>query len=573
MGRSASPGPTPDGGRGVRSTGRARSVPGVAGDVAVHLLDHLERSPDLIAVIDPDGEVRYLNRVARDAVSRAGLARERLSLADLVERDAFVTYQDLVRPALLRDEVWQGPLRLRLDADQERWVTVTATVGSGGSGDWLVAAARPSSLDRPHPRDQLARGRDELTGLTTRGGLAERLEVALARARRSGRPVAVAFVDLDDLKAINDQFGHYAGDVVLTEVAHRLSDAVRAIDLVARTGGDEFVVVFDGVEDDDEAEALLVRLQAAVESGAVRIDDGQVHVSVSVGIATSRGHDAPEVLLRRADAAMYDAKGERRRPPDRAEQRWADGEAPSVRDVAVALTQGHIAPGYWVVAGADRETVAGVQAVARWHGPDGTWRPAAEFAPLVARTGVGFSLELAILDQVVADAPTWHPQPGRLYVHASRSFLERRGVARFFAEVVGRGGLPAAKLGLVVAADDVVGRLELVQRPLWELHELGVHLVVGLALTSTPMVPDLLEAVFDEVRLDPSFARAGHDADLPAIDDAVSRGHRHGMQVRLAGVGDARLAERATDLGVDLFEGPIAARLVERGPTRAPAPR
>ncbi|MFN8040817.1 MAG: diguanylate cyclase [Acidimicrobiales bacterium] len=561
MGRPGSNDPRPERG------GAATRPAAAGGEVVARLLDHLEHSPDLIAVVDPAGNVRYLNQVAQEAVARHGLDRPDLSLTDLLEPEAFLTYQDLVRPALLRDEVWQGPLRLRLDSDQERWVTMTGD-GAGGGDGWLVAAARPSSLDRPHPGDHLARGRDELTGLTTRGGLAERLEVALARARRSGRPVAVAFVDLDDLKAINDRFGHLAGDVVLTEVAHRLSDAVRAIDLVARTGGDEFVVVFDGVEDDDEAEALLVRLQAAVESGAIGIDEGLVHVSVSVGIATSAGHDAPEVLLRRADAAMYDAKGERRRPPGRDDHHW-EGEAPTVRDVAVALTQGRIAPGYWAVTTSDRSHLAGVQAAARWHGPDGIWRPAADFAPLVARTGVGFSLELAILNQVVADAPSWIPQPGRLYVHASRSFLERRGVARFFAEVVGRGGVPASSLGLVVASEDLVGRVELVQRPLWELHELGVHLVVGLGPGSPPIVPDLVEAVFDEVRLEPAFARAGlGGAGLAAIADAAGRGHRHGLQVRLAGVGDARLAERAASAGVELLEGPIAAHRVERGPER-----
>lgn len=125
----------------------------------------------------------------------------------------------------------------------------------------------------------------------------------------------------------------------------------------------------------------------------------------------------------------------------------------------------------------------------------------------------------------------------------------------------------------MVAAEDVVGRVELVQRPLWELHELGVHLVAGLGPTSPPMLPDLLEAAFDEIRLDPAFAQAcRHEAGLAAVGDAVSRGHRHGMQVRMAGIGDPVLAERAARAGADLLEGTIASPLVARGPGWSPEP-
>ncbi len=149
---------------------------------------------------------------------------------------------------------------------------------------------------------------DSLTGLANRALLLDRMEGALARARRGKTAVAVLFVDLDRFKAVNDRCGHEAGDVVLKEVANRLRAAVRETDTVARLGGDEFVVLLEGIKARQDAEPTAQRfLQSMLQ--AIDANGHRVTISGSIGIALyPEAAEDRETLIRQADAAMYDAK-------------------------------------------------------------------------------------------------------------------------------------------------------------------------------------------------------------------------------------------------------------------------
>lgn len=156
-------------------------------------------------------------------------------------------------------------------------------------------------------RDLEAR-QDVLTGLPNRRALDERLPEAMARVMRSGKPLALLFMDLDGFKAVNDDHGHDAGDALLREVARRLLEAVRQTDHVARLAGDEFVVLLEGIGEAD-ALAFAERLVARVEA-PVRLGDAQAEVSTSIGVALYGPGDVGTAaqLLKRADVAMYAAK-------------------------------------------------------------------------------------------------------------------------------------------------------------------------------------------------------------------------------------------------------------------------
>lgn len=171
------------------------------------------------------------------------------------------------------------------------------------------------ALDRAGEAARLAHQatHDPLTGVGNRAALLDRLELALARARRSGRGVAVLFCDLDDFKAINDQHGHSAGDHVLVEVAARITSAVRPSDTVCRTGGDEFVVVCEDLSDPSQAEHIAARMTQAVESTPIDLEDSALSIGVSVGLAHADPLvDEAERVLRHADLAMYVTKAARR---------------------------------------------------------------------------------------------------------------------------------------------------------------------------------------------------------------------------------------------------------------------
>jgi diguanylate cyclase (GGDEF)-like protein/PAS domain S-box-containing protein len=148
---------------------------------------------------------------------------------------------------------------------------------------------------------------DSLTGLPNRRLLSDRLDQALHRARRHGCMAAVLFLDLDRVKLINDSSGHAVGDAVLAMVGQRLAYAVRDADTVARVGGDEFVVVCEGVEDPNQVTELADRVLAIIAE-PVRVDGQEISLTASIGIATSRGDATADELLGAADMAMYEAK-------------------------------------------------------------------------------------------------------------------------------------------------------------------------------------------------------------------------------------------------------------------------
>lgn len=153
---------------------------------------------------------------------------------------------------------------------------------------------------------------DQLTGLSNRNAMSERLAVALTRATRTQETVAILFLDLDGFKQVNDNFGHAAGDAVLCEVAQRLQLAVRATDVVARFGGDEFVVLLEAEVRDDTPTLVCERIFALLQAPCVfqhGVERASAMISASIGIAKhpplpNRADD----LLRRADAAMFAAK-------------------------------------------------------------------------------------------------------------------------------------------------------------------------------------------------------------------------------------------------------------------------
>ncbi|MCO8271440.1 GGDEF domain-containing protein [Actinoplanes sp. TRM 88003] len=165
-----------------------------------------------------------------------------------------------------------------------------------------------SALREQEERLRDAALHDPLTGLPNRVLLADRMGQAGLRAtRQAGHRFAVLLLDLNGFKAVNDSLGHAAGDVLLIEVAQRLTGLLRESDTVARLGGDEFVVLLDGLPADG-AEELVRDTIATRLTEPYAIDGGRVTVGVSIGVAVSRDGADPESLLREADAAMYRAK-------------------------------------------------------------------------------------------------------------------------------------------------------------------------------------------------------------------------------------------------------------------------
>jgi diguanylate cyclase (GGDEF)-like protein/PAS domain S-box-containing protein len=269
-----------------------------------------DRSPVGIAIVDDDG--RFLE-VNDSLCTFLGLTRDRIMET---------TYDAVVHPAE-RIAAREGRSRFVREG-----ISTTNTerrfVHSDGSTRWarlsttrVVDAGRPvnlasfqdvTAIKGVEERLRHAALHDSLTGLPNRRLLEDRLDKALARRARGRHEVAVLFLDLDHVKAVNDTLGHDYGDDLLVEMSRRLERSVRSADTVARIGGDEFIVVCEDVSNITELNQLADRILEAVAE-PLRLSDEIVSITASVGIALPGPRGAtPEELLREADLAMYEAK-------------------------------------------------------------------------------------------------------------------------------------------------------------------------------------------------------------------------------------------------------------------------
>lgn len=267
-----------------------------------------ERAPLVVSIVDLEGRIVEINPAGCELLGRT--------------RDDLVgTFADaLVHPAD-RDRAINGTAR-QLDGEDARvdfrmlrpdgttwWALSKAALvdGDDDGGEAYVVTLQADITARKQLEAELARRatRDPLTGLRNRAALAEHLETALQR--RNTAAVAVMFVDLDHFKPVNDTYGHSTGDAVLCTVADRLTAAVRSEDVVARVGGDEFVVVCVGSDDDFDVAELGHRLRDAIRR-PIAVEEHIIRVGASIGIARATRRDDVATVVMRADAAAYRAK-------------------------------------------------------------------------------------------------------------------------------------------------------------------------------------------------------------------------------------------------------------------------
>jgi diguanylate cyclase (GGDEF)-like protein/PAS domain S-box-containing protein len=279
------------------------------GDIA-RLQTVLDHAPGITMVLDRDGTLRGASRafsslLGRDLESSIGVA-----LWDLAAPDdaAHVRAQFALASTVPRSHSFEArfsrsdrraPMPLRL--------TAVNLLDDRTMDGIVVTAVDITSLVTARDRlDHMAR-HDSLTDALNRMAFHERLDGAIASARRRGAPLSVLFCDIDGFKAVNDDFGHRAGDEVLVEIARRLRRATREADLVGRYGGDEFVLALvDG--DQDTLSVVLDRVRALLDAPIRLANGAELHVRTSLGWATDDRSGDAEDLLARADAAMYLSK-------------------------------------------------------------------------------------------------------------------------------------------------------------------------------------------------------------------------------------------------------------------------
>jgi diguanylate cyclase (GGDEF)-like protein len=269
----------------------------------------VDATSDFVAIFRPTGEILHLNAAVAQLLEDNRAAGGTGRLGDLLQdREGFI---DRGMAVIASTDTWHGELELLVAPDRVLPVSALGVVGRDESGeaDWVAMVARDiSGMKEAERRLRHLATSDHLTGLANRALFTERLDQVVERAGQTGRSVTVFFCDLDRFKQVNDLHGHGAGDDVLVEIANRLCAVIRGDDLVARVGGDEFVILCDGADDLDALATLADRVIESVHR-PIAVDDEAVQVGISIGVAVARGgRTTADRLLTAADQAMYRAK-------------------------------------------------------------------------------------------------------------------------------------------------------------------------------------------------------------------------------------------------------------------------
>lgn len=304
--------------RGVYSGGQLVSVQSIARDIsdrraAEELLGTIARNSPAAMYITSGGILRYVNPTFEEVsgYSADELVGVSANVKLMLEDDRDAANADII--AMLRDphNAPRAEFRVRRKDGAIRWFEVAASsIVFEGERAMLGSCIDVTERKAAERQLEIQANEDVLTGLANRRQFTHQLERAVARNRAGGPLLAVMFLDLDDFKAVNDQYGHAAGDQLLVQVGNRLRTCVRPSDLVARLGGDEFTILLEGVATAAEAREIAHRIVSAL-GAPFPLEGTLVTVGASVGITfgTSPGVDASE-LLRQADTALYEAKAE-----------------------------------------------------------------------------------------------------------------------------------------------------------------------------------------------------------------------------------------------------------------------
>ena len=385
---------------------------------------------------------------------------------------------------------------------------------------------------------------DGLTGLPNRTLLDDRLERALAHARRGGTAVALLFLDLDGFKAINDRLGHACGDLILQAVAARIGELLRDEDTVARLGGDEFVVLLPHLRAPGDAVAVAERVLAAFEehfeAGAYTVP---VTPSIGVAVFPDDAADA-SALLTAADSAMYQAKdvGRGGVAVYSAElhalvQARVDAERRLLRAIENDELELRFQPKVSLHTGA----VTGAEALVRWRHPDRGVLGPGEFITLAEDTGLITALGERVLELACEQAQIWSTagMPGLpLAVNLSPREFVGSPLAALVASALRRQQVPGRALELEVTETAALDHLELTVSVLEDIRAMGVRCAIDDFGTGYSSLSHLTQPPIDVLKIDRSFvSRIGQRNRGESIVAAViAMAHGLGLSVVAEGV-------------------------------------
>ena len=534
----------------------------------------LDKAQDAIVVHDMEHRILYWNKSAERLY---GMTREEAlghSAAELIYQDHAAI--DAATQSLIETGDWSGEVTLRRrDGTTITFESHRTLVRDENAEPQSVLSINTDISHRKAAEREVNRLAfyDQLTGLANRRLMLDRLQHVLAGGMRNPHTSAVILIDLDNFKALNDTLGHDRGDLLLQQVAQRLSTCIRESDTVARLGGDEFVVLLEGLSENPpdaaiQAKAICEKILSSLNI-SYHLDGYEHHSTPSLGIALFQGQlNTVDDIMKRADLAMYRAKAAGRNT-----MRFFDPEMQAVATARARLEadlrQGlqdkdlllHFQP---QVNSAGR--IIGAEALMRWQHPERGIVFPAEFVPLAEETGLILPLGRWALQAACAQLVAWarHPDTARLVmaVNVSARQFHHPDFVEEVLTVLRYTGADPKKLKLELTEGMLVEDMEGTVAKMVELKEIGIGLSLDDFGTGYSSLSYLKSLPLDQLKIDQSFIRdVLIDPNDAAIACAiVSLSHILGLSVMAEGVETEAQRSFLVSHGCQAFQGYLFSR-------------
>jgi diguanylate cyclase (GGDEF)-like protein len=462
-------------------------------------------------------------------------------------------------------EAAEGALREARDDLEERVQERTATLKETN----LHLQQQIVERERAEERIRWQAHHDALTGLPNRTLFLDRLEQALAVARHHQTFAAVLFLDLDHFKQINDSLGHPVGDLLLREVASRLTASLRPEDTVGRIGGDEFLILLPGLPRPEEA-ANAARTLLNALAQPLHLAGNEVFLTASVGVSLfpSNAGD-PESLVKQADIAMYRSKQLGRNDYQLYTQEMNASTLEHFNlEVGLhkALAREELVLFYQPQIHLATGSIVGVEALVRWRHPEMDLVPPTKFIPLAEKTGLILPLGEWVLREAARQALAWR-QAGYevpVSVNLSARQLAQQDLVGMVSSILRETGLPPEWLDIELTESAIMSQGSGVVETLHSLKGLGVRLSVDDFGTGYSSLSYLRRFPLDTLKIDRSFIRGleANEVDVAIVRAVVDLAHAIGLSVVAEGVETEGQWQALRSLGCDSIQGYLFSRPV-----------
>lgn len=458
------------------------------------------------------------------------------------------TVIDAMRTAIADRGTWSGEYLIRRKDGSEFPALLTIdTLGGHTDGGPRRVALIHDMTEKKRAEEVIWRQAnfDTLTELPNRRMFYERLREEIARARQASTQLALLFIDLDRFKEVNDTLGHDQGDVLLKEIARRISAIVRGTDTVARLGGDEFTVILPNLPEPGAAAPIIRNLLLRI-AAPLQLGEESVEVSASIGLALyPRDADNAESLLVRADQAMFSAKTAGRNQwavftP--ALQRAEQERLRVTSDLRVAIEQGQLAVHYQPIVDLRSGKVRKAEALIRWTHPVRGEIDPADFIPVAEETGLIIEIGKWVLNDALDRVTRWHTVLDRtMQVSVNKSPVEFRANqsgTESWPNVVERRGIPPHSLVVEITEGALMEESVEVVDHLDDFRRAGIEVALDDFGTGYSSLSYLKRFEIDYIKIDKSFVRSlAHDPkDMALCSAIVSMAHALHIKVVAEGI-------------------------------------